>query len=77
MSKIVKDFLGQELKIGDKVAFVPSALYGRDLREGTILKFAPKSSSIKMNNGTTLIRHYSSIIKIPSEVLAARALKGK
>lgn len=63
---IYKDFMGQELAIGDTIAFIPN--HYRELTRGKIVKLNPKKATIEYNCrfGTGVdktYREYSAIVK--------------
>lgn len=44
----MKDYIGQELKVGDKVVFVRQ--HYTSLAKGTIVKFTPKAAKIRFED---------------------------
>ena len=65
----MKDFLGHEIKVGDRVIFM--RLQYRDLCVGTILKLTPKTVLIECkdnsNDKMTCRQFYSQIIKYDTQ----------
>lgn len=68
MEDVKRDFLGNELKVGDDVVFM---LIGyRDLRRGTIVKMTPKKCRIKHSQTSMYhmetLQFYNQVVKVPS-----------
>lgn len=72
---VVKDHLGQELKVGDKVLSI-YCKKGGDIFEETIkeIRFCPRSVRVYFESGTYREGGYN-LVKIPKEVLMERLLE--
>lgn len=55
----MKDYLGNTLNVGDKVAFIPKG--SRQFREGTVVKITPKFAFIE--NPHRLVPTFTESIK--------------
>lgn len=64
----MKDFLGQELQIGDEVIFSPKH-YKYTLVTGTIIKFTPQKIRVayKFNYGGEYLLEPAQLIKKPTK----------
>lgn len=64
----MKDYNGDEIKVGDKVIFIMA--YYRDLVEGTVYKITPKK--VRINNIFPLGRPNAETIRFGSQVVLKR-----
>lgn len=65
----MNDFLGNELNVGDTVAFMQIGY--RQLKRGEIVKLNEKKATIKPERGNdNTYQFYSQIIKIPKDLIA-------
>ena len=55
------DFLGKDLKVGDKVVYITGSY--RDFSWATIVKLGKAKATIKPNRGNLTFRYYSALIK--------------
>ncbi len=60
---MAKDFLGQEIVLGDEVVF--AQLYYRSLAIGTVIKITDKTFQIQVSPHTTFRQFHDQVIKKP------------
>lgn len=70
--EVHKDACGQEVKIGDLVAYVSPGAHA--LKEGNILRFTPKGMTMDLGKGDQCYRHPSQVVKLPSTLRLERML---
>lgn len=67
-----QDLIGQELSIGDHVAFPDGAGSAESMRIGEVVRFCDKMVVLRVirnhrgRNGRTVRRYYSDVVKVPN-----------
>ena len=59
----MKDFLGKELAIGDKVICENTGVY-KGLHKAVVVKFTPQMVRVEFLNGSTALKDSTSLVKM-------------